>query len=249
MSGLRQVAKKGTVGPKDGDDDIEAAPLINQGSPANGSASALRAELNSVFFAKAIFRKVFDTLSATDEEYDITRARGLFTLLKDILFGVILGVVTLSSLIYLDHHNVIHLQSAHNFRDTAFQLLNDPEIIANIEESSNLKFLTVADYESKRVVIDSVEEIIAEANTRIQSRIMEDAEKQKELDSIKAEYDRLYESPLLGLKKYCGACVWGNGMSCDQRMTYLQNTYNTRPIQAKVSSMTHPSCISDIGTE
>merc|ERR1712238_433957 len=161
---------------------------------------------------------------------------------------------TLSFLIYLDHHNVIHLQSAHNFRDTAFQLLNDPEIIANIEESSNLKFLTVADYESKRVEIDSVDEIIAKLNTRLQSDITEDTEKQKELDSIKAEYDRLYESRpyeslLLGLKKYCGTCVWGNGMSCDQRMIYLQNTYNTRPIEAKVSSMRHPSCISDIGTE
>merc|ERR1712238_84034 len=159
--------------------------------------------------------------------------------------GIILGVLTISVMIFLDHINIIHFQSAHNFRDAAFQMLNDPETIANLEESSDLKFMTQGDYDSKRKEIDGAAAKSASANEVLEKRTKEDEEKQKELESLKDEYGSLYDNPLLGLNNFCGSCVWGNNMSCDQRVMYLQDTYNTKPIEAKVASMTRPACVSN----
>ena len=39
----------------------------------------------------------------------------------------------------------------------AFSLLNDPETIANLEESSDLKFMTIHEYDSKKKEIDGGE--------------------------------------------------------------------------------------------
>lgn len=242
MSNLRQVLKKGTDGPEG---DIEA--LIGKGPPAKATAfSAVPAPrgagYNPVFLAKVIFRKVFELLTSSDED-DITRPGGMLTLAKDIILGILLGVMTVSTLIFLDHRNVFHFQSAHNFRNAAFQLLNDPETIANLEESSELKFMTVADHEGKHKEIDSASEKIASSNEAVEKRTKEGEEMKKEVDSIQAEYDSLRGNPLLGLDKYCGSCSWGGPTSCDKRVQYLQDTYSTRLIAAKISAMVHPSCI------
>lgn len=220
------------------DRDIEA--LSNQEVSRKGSTS------HSVFVAKAVFRKVCDLL--THDEDETAQPQGVYfvvTLLKDILIGIILGVLTISIMIFLDHRNVIHFQTAHTFRNAALQLVNNPETLANLEESSDLTFMTVNDYELKRKEIDTAEEKITTADEILQTRTKEFEEKQKELDSIKSEYESLYNNPLLQLNKFCGGCVWGGGgMSCNQRVQYLKDTYNTKPIEAMMNAMGHPSCIS-----
>lgn len=241
MGGLRKLTKKDTAVPEG---DIEAPR--GKDSPAKGVASALRgANHNPVFLAKAIFRKVVDILSSDEEEdVAILTPGGILSLLKDLVLGIIFGVMAVSFLIFLDHRNVIHFETAHTFRTAAFQMLNDPETIKNLEESSNLKFLTVALYESKRKEIDGAEAKITNANDMLEKRTKEAEEKQKELDPIKAEFDGLYGNPLLGLNAFCGACVWEGGNTCAQRVQFLQHTYNTRTIAAKINAMVHPSCIS-----
>jgi len=224
------------------DRDIEA--LSHQEVPLKGSASGSNS--HSAFLAKAVLRRVCDLLSHDEDE--ITQLRGVnlvIALLKDILIGIIFGVFTISILIFLDHRNVIHFQSAHTFRNAALQLVTNPDTLANLQESSNLKFLTVTDYELKRKEIDIAEEKITNANEILQTRNKDSEEKQKELDSIKPEYESLYNNPLLHLNKFCEGCVWGGGgMTCNQREQYLKDTYNTKPIAAKMNAMEHPSCIS-----
>lgn len=249
MSTLRQVKKdvpdepdveapneKDTSAPKAAASAFAAASEGDAFAAPSGASSH-----NPVFIAKIIFRKVMTLLVSSDDD-DLTSAGGIVTLLKDIILGVILGVITISILIFLDHRDVVHFQSAHNFRNAAFQLLNDPETVANLEEASDLKFMTIADYEAKRKEIDSVTEKISKNKEVLDKRTAEAAEKRKEVEAIKTEYDTLYNNPLLELDKWCGSCHWGMKSSCDQRAKFLQDTYNTRPIQSKISAMGHASC-------
>eukprot|EP01083_Nonionella_stella_P057993 152013_1 len=99
--------------------------------------------------------------------------------------GVVLGVLTISCLIFLDHRNILHFQSAHNFRNAAFQLLNDPETIATLEESSDMKFLNLSEYEAKVNEIDSAAEKLKKHAEVLERRTAEADEKQKHLDAIK----------------------------------------------------------------
>jgi len=170
MSNLRKRAKK------------------DKDSQAKGDTSAPRgrgASYNPVFLAKLIFRKVLDILTSSDED-DITQPGGIISLLKDIVVGITLGVMTISALIFLDHRNVIHFQSARNFRNSASALLNDLQIIANIEESSGLEFMTVEECESEQKETDAAEAKVTKASELVQTRIKEAKEKHKEVDSIKA---------------------------------------------------------------
>ena len=254
MSGLRKVAKD-----EDAATDIEAAPLVsknNEDDDAPKSATTAFSAASSsdsvspvsggthnpVFLAKVIFQKVATLLLSSNDEEDITQPGGIITLLKDIILGVILGVLTISTLIFLDHRDVVHFQSAHNFRNAAFQLLNDPETIATIEESSDLKFMTYSDWESKTKEIESVTEKLKGHEEVLAKRVAEGEEKAKEVESIKAEYESLMANPVLGLDKWNEGGSWGGGTSCAKRVQYLQDTYNTRPIAAKLSAMEHPGC-------
>mmetsp|Transcript_17013 Transcript_17013/g.27641 ORF Transcript_17013/g.27641 Transcript_17013/m.27641 type:complete len:236 (+) Transcript_17013:108-815(+) len=232
MSGLRQVVAKKDTPPQE---DIEAPKDKGKASNAFAVASASNSGggHNPVFLAKVIFRKVFNLLVTSDEE-DITQPGGIISLLKDVIFGVIL--VALTMILWA------MFQSAHNFRNAAFQLLNDPETIANIEESSDLKFMTLTDYESKRKEIDSVADKIASNSEILEKRTTEAAEKQKEVASIKDEYESLMANPVLGLDKFCGGCAWNDKTACDERVQFLQDTYNTSPVAAKISTMEVATC-------
>lgn len=103
--------------------------------------------------------------------------------------------------------------------------------------------MTIIDFDSKHKEINAAESKITNTNEVLEKRSEEVEKKQKELESIKAEYDSLFGSPLLGLTAFCGSCVWGGKTSCNTRVQFLQDTYNTRPIAAKMNAMEHPSCI------
>jgi len=246
MSNLRKVSKKGAIIAEV--EDVEAPQVMDASKistafdATSDSLSAPGAGKKNAFLAKIIARKVLALLAASDEE-DVTQLGGFINLLKDVIGGIIFGVMTISFLILLDHRGVVHFQSAHNFRNAAFQLLNDPETIANVEESSDLKFMTIIEYESKRKELDSVVEKKA-GNEEILKKRTEEAEvKKKEVEGMREEYEKLMGNPLLQLDSYCGGCIWGGKTRCDTRVQFLKDTYNTRPIQAKLSAMLHESCI------
>jgi len=248
MSNLRKVPKKGAIIAEV--EDVEApkvrdTPKISAAFTATSTSdsfSAPGAGKNPVFLAKIIARKVLALLVSSDEE-DVTQTGEMILILKDVVLGISLSVLTISILIFLDHRGVVHFQSAHDFRNTAFQLLSDPETMANIEESSDLKFMTIAEYESKRKEIDSVVRKKASHEEVLKKRTEEVEAKKKEVEGIKDEYKKLEGNPLLQLGSYCGSCSWGGKTTCDQRMYYLRDTYNTRPIAAKLSAMERESCV------
>mmetsp|Transcript_11920 Transcript_11920/g.24041 ORF Transcript_11920/g.24041 Transcript_11920/m.24041 type:complete len:251 (+) Transcript_11920:92-844(+) len=192
----------------------------------------------------AIFQKVMEhavaRVSTDDESQDDTG--GFIVIIKDCFIGMVFGLLTISCLIFLDHHNIIHLQSAHNFREAAFQSLNNPETIANLEESSGMKFMTSEQYNSWQKEIDEATSKMESAKQKLEDRTKEAETKSTELAPLEEEYEKLVNNPLVGLDKYCGECKWSGKTTCDGRADYLKNTYNLSPVAAKIGAMNTPSC-------
>ncbi|KAL3776057.1 hypothetical protein HJC23_008212 [Cyclotella cryptica] len=195
---------------------------------------------NLLLFSKLILQKVLTPLTSSDED---TSSYGIVTLLKDILIGTFFGVLTISFLIFFDHINLIHLQLAHNFRETAFSLVNDPETLATLEESAGLKFLSVPEYEMMMKEIEDSKSKAERVKVTIQERLKEAEEKQKELGPLTEEYDKLVKESSLGLDNFCADCSWQGRTSCSARKGYLMETYGIGDIEATVGAMTAPQCV------
>ncbi|KAL3812134.1 hypothetical protein ACHAXA_009393 [Cyclostephanos tholiformis] len=247
MSNLRQ--KKREVVPEE---DVEA-PLIfppKRDAAASPGDSSMPAKAsngrtnNPALLVRLVLRKVLDQLSGDEDSGDITTLGGILALLKDIVIGIICGTLILSTIIFLDHRNVIHLQSAHNYRNMAITILSDPDTREEVQEASGLIFLRSEDYERKATEIKSAPTKMKEAEEK-KKKVVADLEViKKERDTIKPGYDELVSHPSLGLDKFCGDCMWQGGTNCNVRKDYLKSTYNLGEIKAKVEMMKIlPQCV------
>ena len=148
MSNLRQKKREPII-----QEDIEA-PIsprkYDAAAPPSAAsftpATSLRSN-NPAVLAGMVLRKVFYLLLSDEDQDDITTAGGIIALLKDVVLGITLGILFVSMVIFLDHKDLIHLQSAHNYRNAAFTMVQDPETRAEIEESSGLIFMSTSSHE------------------------------------------------------------------------------------------------------
>jgi hypothetical protein len=253
MSTLRQK-RKDPVSKEDIEDLISLDvndPAVDVDDSAGSAPSSKRASHlvhhDPVFVARMVLRKVGQLLIKDDEESnaeDITTTGGIIALLKDIFIGIVVGLICVSALIFLDHKDVIHMQSAHNYRNYAFNVLSDPETMKNIEESSGVKFMDVQDYQKKIKEIESFTTKIAEFEEKGKKYVPDLEVAKKEYAAMKPEYDKLVADPLLGLDKFCGECGWQGRTNCNARLNYFETTHNLRTIAAKLAIMEQaPQCI------
>ena len=112
--------------------------------------------------------------------------------------------------------DIIHLQSAHNFREHAFFMLNHPEVLSNLDETG-LKFIPVADYEALK------QEELEQLREKIALREQEGIEKKLLLSPPKEEFDQMMAHNNLGLEKWCGTCSWSGRVS-DSGVGYFNDT-------------------------
>ena len=247
MSNLRQKKREVVT-----EVDVEAHPPISPitrdapKSPAPSfTPSSIGRSNNPFYLARLILRKVLDLLvGGDDESEDITTLGGIIALLRDIVIGIFCGSMIVSFLMFLDHKDVIHLQSAHNYRQAMVSLLSDPGIREDVQESSGLIFMMMEDYQLK---VKEIEKIPGEVKKMEEKKIISDANLEaatKERDAIKPGYDKLVSDPLLGLDTYCGACFWQGKTNCNARKEYLMSTYNLGEIKAKLDMIkTLPQCV------
>jgi hypothetical protein len=248
MSNLRQ--KKREIVPED---DIEAAVSPDDdGAPAPATSSkpvtAKHLQHNPFFVARLVLRKVGELITNDDEDVqDITTWGGIIGLLKDIVIGIVFGLVSVSFLIFLDHKDVIHLQSAHQYRNIGLQMMRDPETRTNAEENSGLKFMEADEYQKKFSEVNSYPAKMKtlEENTK---KILEDLEvAKKEHAAIKPGYDILALDPMLGLDKFCGECSWNGGTNCNARLGYLMTTYGLQTVKGRLELMkSTPQCVRNV---
>lgn len=122
-------------------------------------------------------------------------------------------------------------------------MLNDPETLANLEESAGLKFIPQSEYDAIQSEINEASEKIAKIQATIQERIKEGEEKRTELGPLKEEYEKLLATANLGLEKWNGGARWGGGGNCDARKQYFIDTYGHSEVTAKVAIMKQsPNC-------
>ena len=189
------------------------------------------------FVLAAIFRKVKALLAPADEKKYTP-----IIFARDAILGIICGMLILSCGVFLDHHNILHFQSAHHFREMAYQLLSDPETITTLEEGADMKFVGREDYQSGWGEIDAIRTRLGEHEVTLKEKAEALDRERKELEALRQEYDKLINDPLIELSKYCGTCKWGGSFTCDQRVTFLEHTYNTNRILAMNNAMRRESC-------
>ena len=243
MSNLRQKKREIIR-----EDDIEAVVSPNDyGAPGPATSSktvtAERLQHNPFFIARLVLRKVCELITSDEHEKDFT----IIGLLKDIVIGIVFGLVSVSVLIFLDHKDVIHLQSAHGYRNMGLQMMRDPETRKSVEENSGLKFMEADEYQRKFAEINSYPAKVKplEENTRKYLADLEVAK--KEHAAIKPGYDILVNDPMLGLDKFCDECSWNGGTDCFMRLSYLMDKYNLKPIKATLDLMkSTPQCVKNV---
>jgi len=245
MSNLRQKKRETVL-----EEDIEADVSPNDyGAPCPATSSkpvtAERLQHNPFFIARLVLRKVGYLIANDEYEQDITSSVGIIALLKDILIGIVVGLVSVSVLIFLDHKGVLHLQSAHKYREMGRAMLNDYETRKNAEESSGLIFLDDHEYQKYFVEIGSYPSQVKAIEERTIKYIADLEVAKKEHAAIKPGYDILVNDPMLGLEKFCDTCSWKGGRDdCFMRLTYLMETYNLKPIKATIDLMkSTPQCV------
>ena len=248
MSNLRQK-KRETVT----EEDIEAVVSPNDdGAPAPATSSkpvtAERLQHNPFFIARLVLRKVCDLIANDADDEDITSSVGIIALLKDILIGIVVGVISVSTLVFLDHKGLIHMQSAHGYRDMGRAMMLDPETRKNAEESSGLIFLDDYEYQKNFKEIGSYPSQVKALEERTIKYLADLEVAKKEYAAIKPGYDILVNDPMLGLDKFCDKCSWKGGRDDGfMRLTYLMETYNLKPMRATIDLMkSTPQCVKNV---
>ena len=243
MSNLRQKKREIVR-----DDDIEAVVSPNDdGAPGPATSSkpvtAERLQHNPFFIARLVLRKVCELITSDEDEKDFT----IIGLLKDILIGIVFGLISVSTLVFLDHKGVIHMQSAHGYRDMARAMMLDPETRKNVEESSGIIFLDDYEYKTKFDEIGVYPSQVKALEERTKKYLADLEVAKKEHAAIKPGYDILVNDPMSGLDKFCRDCSWNGGTNCFMRLSYLMDKYNLKPIKAKLDLMkSAPQCVKNV---
>ena len=240
MSNLRQKKREIVR-----DDDIEAVVSPNDdGAPGPATSSkpvtAERLQHNPFFIARLVLRKVCELITSDEDEKDFT----IIGLLRDIVIGIVFGLISVSILVFLDHKGVIHTQSAHGYRDMVRAMMLDPETRKNVEESSGIIFLEAETYKIKFDEIGYYPSQVKALNERTKKYLADLEVAKKEHAAIKPGYDILVKDPRLGLDKFCGECSWNGGTNCDARLSYLMSTYGLQRVKATMDVIKGtPQCV------
>ena len=174
---------------------------------------------------RQVLRKVVQLLGKED-----TDDGGILSFFKDIVIGLTLGVLLMSFLIFLDHRDVIHIQGAHKIRETAFDMLTNPETRTLVEEATNLKFITKEVYETNQKEIESFASKTPQYESKYKGIEADVTIVKKEYESLTPNYNDLFLAA--GLTKYCGDCIWTGNTNCDTRVAYLKSTYKISQVVA-----------------
>jgi hypothetical protein len=154
----------------------------------------------------------------------------------DVAVGFLIGVLSILIILFLDHHDVIELGHSRAIRRNAVRYISKPENVAAIEESMDIKLVSLDEYSA---LIEKVSQKLKEVRTK--EGYMEG--KRAELIGLKVQYEELmapYRS--LKLDKWCGTCQ-GKTWNCDARLEYLKSTYKTSDIRGKMDIMQGGDCV------
>ena len=140
----------------------------------------------------------------------------------------------------MDYNNIIYLGSARAFRKVAYEIMTDPETIKYVEESLEMKILSVDVYTAMTEELSELQKTLEQKEDEKIEYYKKDEERKKTLDSMRPEYDELLGKS--GLDKFCEECKWRGATSCFERMNHFMTKYGDSEIKAKVALLELDSC-------
>jgi len=169
----------------------------------------------------------------------------VITLLKEAILGILIAFALVSFILFMDHHFLLNLPTARNFRKATFAVMNDKETLHNFEVNAGLKFMEMEEYNSMVSEIEQVANRTKLAGSILNIRSNDLVGMEREIPIINAELQQELSS--LGLDKFCDKCMWSPRMkiTCGGRVRLLAERYQTEKYQAMMSAMQKESCRSN----
>mmetsp|Transcript_16654 Transcript_16654/g.33732 ORF Transcript_16654/g.33732 Transcript_16654/m.33732 type:complete len:242 (-) Transcript_16654:109-834(-) len=191
-------------------------------------------------------RKIIPTLVCF-QPGSIHHFGGVTATLLNFLRGMIYGLIALSFLLFLDHCNIIHMESAHVLRSSVLKSLSiiedDSKGLSSLEASSGLKFIAVDQYVFWMYELDDAPKKIQIVEEELEQLKKNQMAMEEESVPLAEEFAKLMANPLVKLDHFCDECSWHRGTSCASRVEYLMNTYRDSKVKAQVALMENtPSC-------
>ena len=166
---------------------------------------------------------------------------GVVGFFQDVIVGTIMAMVILSMVMWLDFVGVVHFDSAHSLRNSAFQVVNDPETLAGLEDSTGLKFMKVEEFSVIDEEINKYVEMSAKKQVVLDEKSKMLEESRKEVEPLREELKKLESK--LELDKFCGSCAWKGRQNCNARLAYAMDKYKQSSSAAKAAIMQNdPQC-------
>ncbi len=160
--------------------------------------------------------------------------------------GTILGILFVFVLLFLDYRNFIHLGSARAFREAAIKLVTDPQTIRHVEESLDVKFISVDMYNAFNAETEKIQNKIKEREREIADNAKKIDHYRTEAAPYNGEYEELISkaNELFELEKFCPECGWKGSKktTCASRMSFLMERYGDTPLKAKMAMIESPGC-------
>lgn len=172
---------------------------------------------------------------------------GVTVILLNFLRGMIYGLIALSFLLFLDHCDIIRMESARVLRSSVLKYLSisedDSKGLASLEASSGLKFIAVDQYVFWMYELDDAPKKIKIAEEELEQLMKNQMAIEEESVPLAEEFAKLMANPLVKLDHFCGECSWHRGTSCASRVEYLMNTHGDSKVKAHAALMKNtPSC-------
>ena len=165
-------------------------------------------------------------------------ARLTSSTMANFAIGFLIGTLSILLILFLDHHDFIKLGFSRALRE----FIAKPENVAAIEESMDIKLISLDEYgelieEISRTLEDVHKKTLSKREGYLEAKWME-------FDKAKSQYEELMTlaNPWLRLDLWCGRCR-GQNWRCESRIQYMNTKYNLPYVRSKVDIMQGGDCL------
>ena len=165
-------------------------------------------------------------------------ARMTGSTMANFAIGFLIGVLFILLILFLDHHDFIKL----GFSRALSEFMAEPENVAAIEESMDIKLISLDEYSA---LLEEISRTLEDVQNKTLSKREGDLEaKWMEFDKAKMQYEErmALANPWLRLDLWCGRCR-GQNWRCESRIQYMNTRYNLPYVRSKVDLMQGGDCL------
>lgn len=157
---------------------------------------------------------------------------GVLRTFEDAVKAMVLATIASLLVIFV---GIVLFGAAEKARNQALAMMEDPEMLSYLEESSGFKFITVDEFNVYDEGIANYRSMLLKKQVTLEEKSKELEENKNSIGPLREEVKELENKS--GLDKWCGSCGWKGRTSCDARLSYVKDKHQKTDIIGKVEIM------------